>query len=166
MVDLANNRILKVCHQTSSVGLCIQPREGNLNLCILYCVLSILYPDMQPWYLQYSKVKFNSFIQEGQRCGNEKDPMEAKLMIQAITNMLVEEMEVKQIRKAVEEMEKQLEAEKALEADMKNQYIQRQEKKQSVQTLALGAVSAARSLSGIIKDVKRLEHTIYFSITL
>lgn len=69
--------------------------------------------------------------------------------------MLVEEMEVKQVRKAVEEMKKQLEAEKEQEADMEKQFVQRQEKKESVQTLAMGAISAARSLTAVIKDVKR-----------
>lgn len=89
--------------------------------------------------------------------------MEAKLVIQTITNMLVEEMEVKQVRKAVEEMEKQLEAEKEQEADMENQIVQRQEKKESAQTFALGAISSARSLTAMIKDIKRLEHTIFFN---
>lgn len=92
--------------------------------------------------------------------------MEAKNMIQTITNKLVEEMEVKQVRKAVEEMEKQLQAEKEQEVEMENQFVQRQEKKESVQTLAQEAISAASRLTSVMKDVKRLEHTIFSTPTL
>lgn len=79
-------------------------------------------------------------------------------MIQTITNMIMEDMEVRQVRKAVEEMKKHLEAEKEQEADMNNQFVQRQEKKESVQTLAMGAVCAARCLTTVIQDVKRYTH--------